>query len=158
MVQKIYLAGPLFNAEERLHNSLLERELKALGHKAILPQREALNAFDGKNFNTVAIVESCKEACSDPETIVVACADGPDADSGTCIEYGIAIALNCRAIVYRTDFRTNLEKEVGVNAMLMAKGTIFIYEPCFFTELDQVGPYYKKLALRIHEAIQKLNS
>ena len=132
----IYLAGPLFNAGERLHLLYLERALKRLGHKVILPQREALEAFDGESFNTKAIVESCQDACLNFENIFVGSADGVDADSGTCVEYGIAIKSNGSAIFYRTDFRTSLENEVGINAMLTGEGTIFIYEPCFFTEFD----------------------
>lgn len=149
----IYLAGGLFNAGERLHNLYLEKFLKKLGHHVILPQREALKFFDEKQFNVSAIVEDCMQSCTNPDHICVACADGADADSGTAVEYGMAIASNGRAIVYRTDFRTAMEKELGVNAMFKAKGTSFIYYPCFFTELDEVEAYYEELARRIHEAI-----
>jgi len=149
----IYLAAGLFNAGERLHNLFLEKFLKKLGHKVILPQREALKFFDGERFNVDAIVEDCKQSCTNPKHICVACADGADADSGTVVEYGMAIISNGRAIVYRTDFRTAEEKEVGVNAMLKAKGTSFIYYPCFFTELDEVDVYYEELSRKIHEAI-----
>ncbi len=156
MKRKIYLAGSLFNAGERLHNLLLEKYLKALGYEVILPQREALKAFNGKNFDVKAIVESCKNACLSHQNIFVGNADGPDSDSGTCIEYGIAIISTGKAIVYRTDFRTAPDRELGVNAMLTGKGTTFIYLPCYFTELDQVGVYYRELAQKIHEAILSL--
>jgi len=153
-MKTIYLAGPLFNAAERLHNLYLEKYLSLLGYKVILPQREALNFFDGQKFDTRGIVQSCIEACS--QNLFVGNADGADSDSGTCVEYGAAIATNGIAIVYRTDFRTDPEKEIGVNAMLKAKGTIFIYEPCYFTRLEEVDPYYQKLAARIDEAIRNL--
>ncbi|MCK4525082.1 MAG: nucleoside 2-deoxyribosyltransferase [Candidatus Andersenbacteria bacterium] len=152
----IYLAGGLFNAGERLHNLYLEESLKKLGYKVILPQREALKAFDGNGFDTKAIVENCRDACSDPQNFFVGSADGADSDSGTCVEYGVAITSTGRALVYCTDFRTDLEKELGVNAMLTGEGTVFIYEPCFFTELDQVNSYYKELAEKIHKAILSL--
>ncbi len=149
----IYLAAGLFNAGERLHNLFLEKFLKKLGHKIILPQREALKFFDGKQFNVDDIVENCKQSCINPKHICVACADGADADSGTAVEYGMAIISSGRAIVYRTDFRTAEERELGVNAMLKAKGTNFIYHPCFFTELDEVNSYYEELSRKIHEKI-----
>lgn len=150
----IYLAGPLFNTGDRVNNLLLEKQLIFLGYEVILPQREALKHFDGQKFDTAAIVQDCIDACS--STIFVGNLDGPDADSGTCVEYGIAIAKNTVVIVYRTNFRTAEEKEVGVNAMLKAKGTSFIYEPCYFTDLSEVEPYYKKLAKKIDEAIKKI--
>lgn len=149
----IYLAAGLFNAGQRLHNLFLEKHLKKMGHAVILPQREVLKHFDGKRFNLDAIVEDCKQACTNPENICVACVDGSDADSGTVIEYGMTIVSTGRAVIYRTDFRTAEDKEVGVNAMLKAKRTEFIYHPCFFTELDEVEAYYQELALKIHEAV-----
>ncbi|MFA5986676.1 MAG: nucleoside 2-deoxyribosyltransferase [Parcubacteria group bacterium] len=154
-MEKLYLAGGLFNAGERLHNLYLEKHLKSLGYEIILPQREALTHFDGQFFNVSEIVESCRKICADPEVAYVGNADGPDTDSGTCVEYGIAITATGKAIVYRTDFRTDLTKELGVNAMLNARGTTFIYDPCFFTELDQVEPYYRALAMRIHIALME---
>ncbi len=156
MKKKIYLAGGLFNAAERVHNLNLEKHLKNLGYEVILPQREALKHFDGKGFDVQGIVESCADTCSDIQNLFVGSADGPDSDSGTCVEYGIAIISTGRAIVYRTDFRTAEDRELGVNAMLKAKGTTFIYEPCYITELDQVDSYYQKLAEKINEAILKL--
>ena len=149
----IYLAAGLFNAGERLHNIFLEECLKKLGHTVILPQREALKFFDGGEFDIPAVVQDCKEACTKPENVCVACIDGPDADSGTATEYGMAVVATGRAVVYRTDFRTASEKEVGVNAMFRTKGTAFVYCPCFFTEANEIVDYYKELAFRIHEAI-----
>lgn len=149
----IYLAGGLFNVGERLHNLFLAKHLRQLGHVVILPQVEAVKFFDGNCFDVAGIVESCRQSCKNPEHIYVGSADGADADSGTSVEYGIAITSTGRAIIYRTDFRTVEEKEVGVNAMFKIKGTIFIYHPCFFTDFNQVDDYYKELAQKIHEAI-----
>jgi len=153
MPKKLYLAGGLFNAGERLHNLYLERHLRALGYETVLPQREALKFFKGDGFDVAAIVNDCQRYCKDPETLFVGSIDGADADSGTSVEYGIAITSSGRAVVYRSDFRTAEEKEVGVNAMLRAAGTKYIYEPCFMTELDQAETFYARLAQRIHEAI-----
>jgi nucleoside 2-deoxyribosyltransferase len=150
----IYLAGGLFNAGERLHNLFLAKHLTALGHKVIVPQIEALKFFKNNSFDTTRIAESCREACQDRKNILVGNTDGADADSGTCVEYGIAIAATGRAVLYRTDFRTAPEKEIGINAMLGVKDTISIYHPCFFTSLDEIEKYYKELALKIHQAIR----
>lgn len=153
----IYLAGRLFNAAERLHNLFLEKQLRALGHTVILPQREAKKFFDDQRddqrFDMNQIAEDCRKYCLNPENVYVGNIDGPDADSGTCVEYGVAITAIGKAIVYRTDIRTAEGSEVGVNAMLKLRGTVFIYFPCFFTELDQVEPYYRALAQKIHESL-----
>lgn len=156
MMETLYLGGGLFNAGERLRNLYLEKFLKEFGYKIILPQREALKFFNGESFDIPSIVESCFNSCANTENIFIGNLDGADSDSGTCVEYGIAIKATGRAIVYRTDFRTAEEKEVGVNAMLKAKDTIFIYEPCYFTDLSEVDEYYRNLARKIHEAIQSL--
>lgn len=155
---KIYLAGGLFNAGERLHNLYLEKWLKHRGHEVVLPQREALNFFKNGLFDVKGIVKDCKEKSCDPNSIYVGSADGADADSGTAVEYGMAIIATGQAIVYRTDFRTAIERELGVNAMLCAEGTQFIYEPCFFTELEQVDNYYIKLAKAIDDTILRINN
>jgi len=156
MEKRLYLAGGLFNAGERIHNLYLEKALRDMGYDIILPQREALKHFDGKGFDVQGIVESCAKTCANNQNLFVGNADGPDSDSGTCVEYGIAINSTGMAIVYRTDFRTAEDRELGLNAMLKAKGTIFVYEPCYITELNQIDSYYQKLAERINEAILNL--
>ena len=153
---KLYLAGGLFNAGERLHNLYLEKHLIALGHEVILPQREALKFFTGSSFDTAGIVNDCKNACCDAENLYVGSADGADADSGTAVEYGIAITATGHAVVYRSDYRTAPDRELGLNAMLTGDGTSFIYDPCFFTELSEVDSYYANLAQKIHQAVQKI--
>lgn len=152
----VYLAAGLFNAGERLHNLFLERALKALGRVVILPQREALKHFNAGSFNVQGIVASCQQEATNPSNVLVGNADGSDADSGTAVEYGMAIIANGHAVIVRTDFRTVEEQELGVNAMLRAEGTIFIYKPCFFTELGEVEGYYNELARQIHEAVLEI--
>jgi len=150
---KIYLAGGLFNAGQRLHVLYLAKYLRELGYTVILPMVEALKFRKGDGFDLPAVRKDCRRLCQDPKILYVGTADGPDADSGTCVEYGITITATGRGIVIRTDFRTAKEKEVGLNAMLELEGTTFIYHPCYFTDLDQVEDYYRELARKIHEAI-----
>lgn len=154
--EKVYLAGGLFNAGERLHNLYLEKHLRFLGYEVILPQREAVKFFQDGSFDIEGIVEDCRNSCSKYENIYVGSVDGADADSGTAVEYGVAVSSTRRAIIYRTDFRTLFEKEVGINAMFGIRGTTFIYYPCFFTDLSEVDHYYQELAEKIHCAIGEI--
>lgn len=157
-MKKLYLAGGLFSAGERLHIIYLEKHLKNFGYEIILPQREALRFFDGEKLDLKALSHDCRSTCAREDVLYIGCIDGPDADSGTSIEYGIAITSHSKAIIYRTDFRTEPEKELGVNGMFNLDRTEFVYEPCYFTQLDQVEPYYANLAKRIHEAVTRLHT
>lgn len=150
----LYLAGGLFNAAERLHNLYLERFLKDLGYKVILPQREAAKHIVDGVPNLPKIKAECKESALSALNIYVGSADGADADSGTCVEYGLAIGTKGDAVVYRTDIRTDTEREIGVNAMLTLEGTVNIYSLCYITELNQADAYYQNLAAQIHLAVQ----
>src|SRR3989344_2355446 len=156
-MRTIYLAAGLFNAAERLNNLYLEKHLKLLGCNVILPQREAKRYIkDGRLNDRVGLVKSCELNARNLSNIYVGCVDGPDPDGGTCVEYGIAVISTNRAVVYRTDIRTDEEKEIGLNAMLGITGTILIYEPCYFTDLDEVDAYYHKLAKKIKAAIESI--
>lgn len=151
----IYLAGSLFCAADRIHLLQLERLLKSLGYTVLLPQRRALKFGGDNNLNVGKMVADCLSQIRNKDNIVVACIDGADADSGTVFELGVALVATGRAIVYRTDFRTDTKRQMGVNGMLTAKGVQFIYFPCYVTELNKIGEYYKKLADKIDRAIQE---
>ena len=161
----IYGAGPLFNIASRHHNLLLEKELKALGYSVILPQREALKFFDGQKFDVAGICEDCEDKAMTTR-VVIANIDGADADSGTSNEVGVARATKKLAekipslpwnpiiICVRTDFRTELEKEIGYNAMFN-KADKLIYKPAYVNSLEEVAVFYRELAMEIHIAIQE---
>ncbi len=149
---KLYLVGGVFNVSERGHNLYLEKYLTELGDEVVLPQRQALKHYNGRRFDTFAIMEDCVKFSTDPNYICVVCVDGARADDGGSVEYGMTINATGRAIVYRTDIRTALQKELGLNAMFRAGKTIFIYQPCIVTELNQLDAFYKKLAKKIHKA------
>jgi nucleoside 2-deoxyribosyltransferase len=154
MNKQIYLAGGLFNAGEMIHNLYLEKHLKLLGYEVILPQREGLKHFKNDKLDLEAIVKECTLFAMDRKNTYVGCIDGTDADSGTAVEYGLAIASKGKAIIYRTDFRTDFSKEIGVNAMFTGNNTVIIYEPAFLTELSQIDNFYENLAKRIIKAIE----
>lgn len=171
----IYIAGGLFNAAERTHNSTLEKDLittakkRGFNLKTTLPQRTALKRYlpDENRFDVAGIVSDC-EIDASSHNYILCNLDGTDADSGTSAELGIArgqalaykITKNSKInipkiITYRTDFRTSLENEVGVNAMLNPKGSTFIYCPCFAIEPEEIRHYYKELASKIIQVIEK---
>lgn len=151
----IYLAGGLFNAGERLHNLYLEKHLTKLGYRVLLPQRRALNFVKNGLFDLKAVVRDCQACCTNLGNWYCGSLDGADADSGTAVEYGMAVASTGRAIVYRTDFRTDTAHEIGVNGMFHAGSTFFVYEPCFFTDLSEVDGFYEKLAKHIDATLKE---
>ena len=155
-MKRLYLAGRLFNAAEQLHNLMLEKFLKLLGYQVILPQREALRFMHDGKLDLPGLVEDCRRTSANPENVYVGNIDGPDADSGTCVEYGIAIQATGRAIIYRTDFRTSEQHELGVNGMLKLQTTRLVYHPSALTDLASVEDYYRSLAGKIHEAVTSL--
>ncbi|MDD4990491.1 MAG: hypothetical protein PHW31_04300 [Candidatus Pacebacteria bacterium] len=153
---KFYLVGGVFNVAERSHNIYLEKYLTELGDEVVLPQREALKHYNGRQFDTLAIMKDCVKFSTDPEYICVVCGDGARSDDGGSVEYGMTINATGRAIFYRTDIRTAPRKELGVNAMFKAGNTIYIFQPCIFTELGEIEAFYKKLAKKIHKAALQL--
>ena len=148
-MKRIFLAGWHFNAGQRLHNLYMEKYLRKFGYEVILPQRESLKYFNGESFDVAGIVDSCMSSYSDKEVLYIGNADG--SDIGMNVEYDFVIFSTGRAIIYRTDYR-----KIGINTMSDAKGTIFVYEPCFLTDLDQIDSYYSKLAEKIHDAVSRL--
>lgn len=155
----IYLAGPLFSIADRHHNLLLAQELERLGYEVILPQKEALKFFDGKRFDLRGISEDCKRQSMEND-VIVANIDGPEADSGTAFEVGIAFSVvsitsKPKIICIRTDFRTNREQEIGINGMFELAGRV-IYMPAFVSSLEEIARFYKNLAEKIDNAIKEL--
>ena len=158
----IYSAAPLFNISERAHNLRLAEEIRQLGYKVILPQEEATKFFDGKKFDLDRICEDCAVKAAGCEVILLNL-DGPDADSGTSLEGGIALYLKTilkkeipeRPLVIgvRTDFRTAMEQEVGMNAMFRLADRI-IYKPAFANSFAEVDEFYRGLAREIDVAIR----
>lgn len=151
---RIYLAGPLFGIADRHHNLLLAQELERLGYTVVLPQKEALKFHDGHRFNLKKIGENCRTQ-SIKSDCIVANIDGPDADSGTAIEIGIglsAASLSSRSkpsvICVRTDFRTDREREIGINRMVELADKV-IYRPAFVESLEDVAKFYAALAKEI---------
>ena len=171
----LYLAGPLFTVAERMHNSRMEQLLietakgRGIALEVTSPQRTALRRFISpeKGFDVQGIVSDCVQDSANHD-IILCNLDGTDVDSGTAVEYGIALGQQVayektqideittpKIITYRTDFRTAPDREIGVNAMLIAKGTTHIYFPCFgVVEEGEIQTFYEELASRIVEEIK----
>lgn len=147
MEEKIILFGPLFTQAERIWNKLLKDAIERAGDgkfKVILPQEEA-NKFIKKSVVDIdAIVQSCLDN-AETTPIAVAILDGPDADSGTCIEIGFRKGRNSKlpVIGVRTDFRVS--EDGGLNAMLRICDKI-VYFPSFNTDIDALA---KKIVAEI---------
>lgn len=152
----INLIGGLFSAGEQVHNLFLARALEKIGHTVILPQQRELLFITRGQRNLPAIVHDCQNQAASKKNIAVANLDGTEADSGGSVEYGIAITATGRAVVYRTDFRTDPEKQIGVNGMFSLKKTVFVFKPARLTDINQIEPYYDELAQHIDEAIRKV--
>lgn len=132
---KVYMAGPLFTTAERDFNATVAAVLRSKGHEVFLPQEieqagdktTARSIFDGD----VAGIEEAE--------VVVACMDGPDPDSGTCWECGLAANFK-PVIVYRTDIR-NEEPFGPFNLMLHQSATAVL--DC---KWDSAGAVAEKIA------------
>jgi nucleoside 2-deoxyribosyltransferase len=113
---RVYLAGALFGVAERRFNSELAAaiEASAAGVKVILPQDQTTEMLKLADAHK-RIFRWCIEEVEKCDA-VVAVLDGPDADSGTCIEVGYAAAKGKFIVGVRTDFRTLEDR--GLNLMV----------------------------------------
>lgn len=149
---RIYMAGPLFTAGERSYNEYMCRELTKLLSKFefVLPQVRAADIFANeigtKEELLRKVVDDCLKQVEQAD-LILACLDGPDADSGTCVEVGYAIARNKDVLGYRTDFRVS--EADGVNAMLRYGCKDYVAASSLEVSPDQ---FLKRLA----EAIERL--
>lgn len=155
-IQTIYMAGPLFTAAERVHNIRLAGALRAYGYNIILPQKDTNQFFPDGRFD---LHGTCAYdlICATNYDLVLANIDGPDADSGTCVEVGAAMASHIKVLCVRTDIRTDTKSEVGVNGMLQLADRI-IYKPALFTDLTTLKIFYEELVEDIVKYIRELEA
>ena len=124
---KIYFAGSLFNTAEKNFNSQLSEILKKSNkaYNIILPQEQANEIAGDKDFEN-KVFNYCVKGVIQSD-VILAILDGPDVDSGTCIELGIAKANNKKIVGIRTDIRGS-EFE-GLNIMVRKVLDYCIYQP-----------------------------
>ncbi len=123
---KLYIAGPLFTCAEREFNQSLAALLKDKGYTVFLPQEFAPGSPDEDPDFFAKAFDACIEYLDEAD-VVVAIADGPDADSGTCFEMGYAYGNGVPIVCVRTDFRAAAE-ENGVNLMVSQAALVHIQD------------------------------
>ena len=123
---RIYLAGALFSVAEQQFNQELKNELLKLNPNLdiVLPQDEAIKIIGKPNFEEL-VFKSCEEEVNKAD-IILTILEGPDIDSGTCIELGMAYQAGKKIIGIRTDFRGS-EIE-GLNIMVRKVLNHYLYE------------------------------
>ena len=111
-----YLSGPLFSIAEREFNKTFARCLQSRvpGLRIILPQVDAEPEPETDNF-AAKVYQNCLHLLNKAD-LVIAILEGSDADSGTCVEMGYAVAKGIPIIGVRTDFRASQDR--GVNRMV----------------------------------------
>ena len=142
----IYMAGPLFSLAERNHNVALAAALMRLIPDAlcVLPQRRAETMLP----DLAAVSADCVEQASTCD-VLVACLDGPDVDSGTCMEIVHARAHGHPVIGYRTDFR-GAEVD-GVNAMVRYGVDAYVFLPAYETSIEALADRLASEITRVYQ-------
>lgn len=148
---KIYLSAPLFTQVQRRWNRLLATGLeeRIAGAEVILPQdfKFGQSYNNPKDFPKIfrACVDSLREADA-----MVAVLDGPDVDSGTALEIGIAYERGMPIIGVRTDYRESQDR--GVNLVVAGACTEILREMSFGEDMEQL---IKDLSGKIVAALKK---
>ena len=133
----VYFAGPLFTLAERRFNEELRMEMQRLSPtlNIFFPQT-CDKEFEGQPDFAQRLYDRLMEAI-DRCDAVVAILDGPDSDSGTCIEIAYARAKDKPVIGVRTDFR---DGEVhGLNVMTSGICSSLIKLPSTSTSIGEVA-------------------
>lgn len=123
----IYFAGPLFTWAEQAFNLELARNINNIDSNLtlVLPQLKNKELQKSEHF-THDIFSYCVETVNQCH-LLVAILDGADADSGTCIEMGLAYAQGKPIIGVRTDFRSLEDR--GLNLMVSYACSRLIWQP-----------------------------
>ena len=151
---RIYFSGPLFTQAERRWNRALAQELEQhiAGAQVMLPQDFKVGASYNSPMHFPAIFEACVEEVRKAD-VVVAVLDGPDVDSGTALEIGVAYERRIPIIGVRTDFRESQDR--GVNVVIAAACTELLRAMSFG---ENVGQLARDLAGKIVAALKHTSS
>ena len=125
---------------EKVFNETLKNELLKLRPdlQILLPQDEAEKIFGDPDFEN-KVFKSCIDGVKESD-VILCMLDGPDADSGTCVELGLAYQQGKRIIGVRTDFRAS--EEDGLNIMVRKVLDEYINK----TELNSVEELAEEIA------------
>ena len=147
----IYLSAPLFSHGERRWNRALARGLEERidGARVILPQDFQ---FD-QSYNSPESFRHLFRECLDElrgADVVVAVLDGPDVDSGTALEMGVAYERGIPIIGVRTDYRESQDR--GVNLVVAGACAEMLREMSFGEDMKQL---VKDLSGKIVAALRR---
>ncbi len=148
---RIYFSAPLFTQMERRWNRQVAEALEAqiTGAHVILPQDfkfdDAYNSPRAFPHIFTACVDAVREA-----DVMVAVLDGPDVDSGTAFEMGVAYERGIPIVGVRTDFRESQDR--GVNLVIAGACAELLREMSFGEDLDLL---VKDLATKIVAALKR---
>ncbi len=148
---KVYLSGPLFTEAQRRWNRALAQELEKRieGAEVILPQDFKFDHSYNDPADFPQIFRTCISRLRDAD-VLVAVLDGPDVDSGTALEMGIAYERQVPIIGVRTDYRESQDR--GVNLVIAGACTELLREMSFGENTAQLA---KDLAGKIVTALKK---
>jgi nucleoside 2-deoxyribosyltransferase len=148
---KIYLSAPLFTESQRRWNRELaagiERHMD--GAEVLLPQDFKMGSSYNNPRDFPHIFRACIDGLREADAVVAVC-DGPDVDSGTALEMGVALQLGLPIIGLRTDYRESQER--GVNLMIASACTEFLRHMSFGEDMDLL---VRDLCARIVAALKK---
>jgi nucleoside 2-deoxyribosyltransferase len=107
-MMKVYVAGPLFSDQDRTKLEKIAVLLNKLGLKVYLPHKNAgdlgtAKKTYGKQTTRDAIFERDVQEIARAD-LLIALLDGPDVDSGTAMEIGMAYQLSIPVYALKTDF------------------------------------------------------
>ena len=98
----IYIAGPLFDPGERWYLEQIDALCDELGFCTYLPHRDGGVKSAVVDFQAIFMADMRALEAAD---LVVAVLNGPDIDSGTAWEMGVAYARGCPIIGLHEDIR-----------------------------------------------------
>jgi len=133
---KIYLAGPLFSLGQREFNNRIVTAIRMRIPMLdfIVPQEYATKINNKEGF-LIEVFSYCIKSIGEADALLCVL-DGPDVDSGTCIEMGYAYAHKKPIIGIRTDFRSLEDK--GGNLMVSNVCDEMIWLPSSHVTENQV--------------------
>ncbi len=148
---KIYLSAPLFTQMERRWNRLLAQGLEERieGAEVILPQDFKFGQSYNDPRDFPSIFQACIEGVRRADAMV-AVLDGPDVDSGTALEIGVAYERGIPIIGVRTDYRESQDR--GVNLVVAGACTEVLREMSFGEDMGQL---VKDLSGKIVAALRR---
>lgn len=111
MINKVYIAGPLFSSAELEFNEKMDTYLQNLGIEMFLPQRDGYllanliaqkyNKQEAVDIIFLKDIEKIKNC-----NVVLFILDGRVPDEGACVEVGLAYAYDKECIGFKSDSRS----------------------------------------------------